>query len=130
MSGAPDGLGEALDEAYEKIRALEAELAFMKREEQRLRIEVVENLDAHNRQKARAEAAEAKLAEAEKPFALVDIGCIECGEPSEYLGEFETEETAERFWKEYAPEGHGWGRPEWSGQHGHLVARRVREAKP
>ncbi len=58
----------------------------------------------------------------ETPFVLVDIGCIECGEDSRVVGLYESALVAESAWHLYRCETDKWGRPEWHGQHHHLVA--------
>jgi hypothetical protein len=54
--------------------------------------------------------------------ALVDIGCIECGESSRFLGVFDTIKQAREEKDKYLtgePNEYGtdWGRKEWGGQH-------------
>ncbi len=56
-----------------------------------------------------------------KKWVLVDIGCLECFEKSKFLGFYNSEEEARKFWDEYSSLDHNWGRPEWAGQHTLLV---------
>lgn len=54
----------------------------------------------------------------DKPWLLMDIGCYECGEASQPLGLFATEDEAEKFAQGYVDTSkYPWGRPEWHGQH-------------
>ncbi|MAH44866.1 hypothetical protein CMI37_03505 [Candidatus Pacearchaeota archaeon] len=51
-------------------------------------------------------------------YLVFDIGCLECGEPSQPVGVYNSVEEALE-----ARDGHGsneatmWGRPEWNGLH-------------
>lgn len=50
-------------------------------------------------------------------FLVFDVGCIECGEPSQVVGAFDTEEEAQAERGEYLDGGTRWGRTGWNGQH-------------
>lgn len=50
-------------------------------------------------------------------YVVVDIGCIECGEPSDVVAVFALEADADRFAGTYTDPGHRWGHPGWYGQH-------------
>lgn len=55
-------------------------------------------------------------------FVLIDIGCIECGESSTFLGVYDTLDEAKAARDEYITNepneyGRKWGRKEWMGQH-------------
>lgn len=55
-------------------------------------------------------------------YLVFDIGCIECGEESQPVGIFPTQQEAEAAKEAYIthePNGFGrdWGRPEWGGKH-------------
>lgn len=57
-----------------------------------------------------------------KQWILVDIGCLECGEPSTVLGFYVSREQCESTWKDYSEQPDTrWGRHEWSGQHSCLI---------
>ena len=50
-------------------------------------------------------------------YILVDVGCIECGEPSNIIGTYQFKEHAIAVRDTYRIDGDSWGRPEWRGQH-------------
>ncbi len=50
-------------------------------------------------------------------FLVFDIGCIECGESSQPLALFESQDEALKFAEEYCDPKTYWGREEWHGQH-------------
>jgi len=52
-------------------------------------------------------------------YIVMDIGCIECGEPSDIVGVYKSWDEAQAAGDEYAnakPQ-NSWGRAEWTGQH-------------
>lgn len=53
-------------------------------------------------------------------WLVFDVGCIECGQDSEPVGLYATQEEADRVAKDYCA-GPRWGRPEWTGEHHVLV---------
>lgn len=52
-----------------------------------------------------------------KRYLVMDIGCIECGEPSRVVGLYTSKKEAIKVRDEYASSDSSWGRPEWGGQH-------------
>ena len=51
-----------------------------------------------------------------KKFLAMDIGCIECGEDSEVIGIFDTEEPAKKAIEEWTDDSM-WGKEGRHGQH-------------
>lgn len=50
-------------------------------------------------------------------YLVFDVGCLECGEPSQVVGIYQTADEAQTERDEYLDGGTRWGRTGWCGQH-------------